>query len=188
MKQRILRIVRLYLLHSLFHPPSTHPNTAKTITNHPPLKGTVWPPTSGSTLINGSHPSALTAINLALGANATNFNISLVPLFNQTGAGTFCLSETGRANLDQGFKDAGYTGADDERINGLMASVQVIQLGHSGSALYNVRNFPPPPPPPPFCYLSIVSVESFFFLYIASHLLNCISFTRADANEIQLPT
>ncbi|EOA88074.1 hypothetical protein ACJQWK_01872 [Exserohilum turcicum] len=98
---------------------------------------TVWPPTSGSTLINGSHPSALTAINLALGANATNFNISLVPLFNQTGAGTFCLSETGRANLDQGFKDAGYTGADDERINGLMASVQVIQLGHSGSALYN---------------------------------------------------
>jgi hypothetical protein len=59
-------------------------------------------------------------------------------MFNQTGAGVFCMKETGRANLEEGFKAAGYSGLDDERINGLMATVQVIQLGHSGSALYNV--------------------------------------------------
>lgn len=48
------------------------------------------------------------------------------------------MKETGRANLEEGFKAAGYSGMDDERINGLMATVQVIQLGHSGAALYNV--------------------------------------------------
>ncbi|CAN9083311.1 unnamed protein product [Alternaria alternata] len=98
---------------------------------------TLWPPSGGSTIINGSHPSALTAVNLALGSNATNFNITLLEMFNQTGAGVFCMKETGRANLEEGFKAAGYSGLDDERINGLMATVQVIQLGHSGSALYN---------------------------------------------------
>ena len=77
-------------------------------------------------------------MNLALGSNATNFNITLLEMFNQTGAGVFCMKETGKANLEEGFKAAGYSGLDDERINGLMATVQVIQLGHSGSALYNV--------------------------------------------------
>ncbi|KNG50990.1 hypothetical protein TW65_71819 [Stemphylium lycopersici] len=98
---------------------------------------TMWPPTGGSTMINGSHESALTAVNLALGTNVTNFNITLMEIFNQTGAGVFCMKETGRANLEAGFIAAGYSGLDDERINGLMATVQVIQLGHSGSALYN---------------------------------------------------
>jgi len=51
------------------------------------------------------------------------------------------MKETGKANLEEGFKAAGYSGLDDERINGLMATVQVIQLGHSGAALYNV-SFP----------------------------------------------
>ncbi|CBX96385.1 hypothetical protein IAQ61_001553 [Plenodomus lingam] len=98
---------------------------------------TLWPTTGGSLMINGSHTHALTSVNLALGSNATNFNITLVEMFNQTGAGMFCLKETGRANLEEGFKAAGYSGMEDERIEGLMASVQVIQLGHSGSALYN---------------------------------------------------
>ncbi|KAL6709942.1 hypothetical protein ACN47E_000727 [Coniothyrium glycines] len=98
---------------------------------------TLWPPSGGSVVINGSHAHALTSVNLALGANATNFNISLAELFNQTGPGVFCLKEAGRANLDAGFKAAGYSGVNDERINGLQASIQVIQLGHSGSALYN---------------------------------------------------
>ncbi|CAO2647466.1 Nn.00g083880.m01.CDS01 [Neocucurbitaria sp. VM-36] len=98
---------------------------------------TLWPPSGGSLVINGTHQHALTAINLALGSNATNFNISLVDMFNQTGIGLFCLKETGRANLEQGFKDAGYSGLNDSRIEGLQASVQVIQLGSSGSALYN---------------------------------------------------
>ena len=77
-------------------------------------------------------------MNLALGPNATNFNISIVELFNQTGAGLFCLKDAGRANLEEGFRAAGYSGLEDERINGLLATVQVIQLGHAGSALYNV--------------------------------------------------
>lgn len=93
-------------------------------------------------MINGSHESALTAVNLALGTNVTNFNITLMEIFNQTGAGVFCMKETGRANLEAGFIAAGYSGLDDERINGLMATVQVIQLGHSGSALYNVSSLP----------------------------------------------
>lgn len=99
---------------------------------------TLWPATGGSVVINGSHEHALTSVNLALGSNATNFNISLVELFNQTGAGIFCLKEAGRANLEAGFKAAGYSGSNDSRIDGLQASIQVIQLGHSGSALYNV--------------------------------------------------
>lgn len=99
---------------------------------------TLWPASGGSVVINGSHTAALTAINLSLGANATNFNISLVEVFNQTGAGLFCLKEAGKANLDAGFKAAGYSGSGDARIQGLQASVQIIQLGHSGSALYNV--------------------------------------------------
>lgn len=68
----------------------------------------------------------------------TNFNISLVENLNQTGAGAFCLKEAGRANLEEGLKAAGYSGVQDERLSGLEASVQVIQLSHTGSALYNV--------------------------------------------------
>ncbi|KAJ4353055.1 hypothetical protein N0V95_003708 [Ascochyta clinopodiicola] len=98
---------------------------------------TAWPLTGGSVSINGSHSSALTYVNLGLGTNVTNFNISLVENLNQTGAGVFCLKEAGRANLEEGLKAAGYNGFQDERLNGLEASVQVIQLGHSGSALYN---------------------------------------------------
>lgn len=77
-------------------------------------------------------------MNLGLGTNVTNFNISLVENLNQTAAGVLCLKETGRANLEKGLKAAGYSGFEDQRLNGLEASVQVIQLGHSGSALYNV--------------------------------------------------
>lgn len=98
---------------------------------------TLWPPSGGSLIINGSHPSALTSVNLALGSNATNFNVTLVEMFNQTGAGVFCLKEAGREGLEAGFKQAGYSGLDDKRIEGLQATVQVIQLGHGGSALYN---------------------------------------------------
>jgi hypothetical protein len=33
-------------------------------------------------------------------------------MFNQTGAGVFCMKETGRANLEEGFKAAGYSGIE----------------------------------------------------------------------------
>jgi hypothetical protein len=100
---------------------------------------TQWPTSGGSVVFNGSHPSALTYVNLALGRNASNFNISLVPVFNQTGPGVFCWHETGRTNLEAGLKAAGYSGFSDPKLNGLDATVQVIQLGERGSALYNVR-------------------------------------------------
>jgi hypothetical protein len=92
----------------------------------------------GSVKINGSHSSAITYVNLGLGTNVTNFNISLVENLNQTGAGVFCLKEAGRSHLEKGLKAAGYSGFNDSRLDGLEATVQVIQLGHSGSALYNV--------------------------------------------------
>lgn len=100
---------------------------------------TQWPLTGGSVVFNGSHPWSFTYVNLAIGTNASSFNISLVPGFNQTGPGVFCFKETGRAHLEEGLKKAGYSGLTDERLNGLDATVQVIQLGERGSALYNVR-------------------------------------------------
>jgi hypothetical protein len=51
---------------------------------------TQWPLTGGSVVFNGSHPWALTYVNLAIGTNGTSFNITLVPGFNQTGPGVFC--------------------------------------------------------------------------------------------------
>ncbi|KAH8723029.1 hypothetical protein GQ44DRAFT_774554 [Phaeosphaeriaceae sp. PMI808] len=98
---------------------------------------TQWPLTGGSVVFNGSHPWAYTYVNLALGVNGSNFNITLVPGFNQTGPGVFCFKETGRANLETGLKAAGYSGLSDQRLSGLDATVQVIQLGERGSALYN---------------------------------------------------
>lgn len=99
---------------------------------------TQWPLTGGSVVFNGSHPWSMTYVNLAIGTNGTNFNITLVPGFNQTGPGVFCFKETGRGHLEEGLKLAGYSGLNDERLNGLDATVQVIQLGERGSALYNV--------------------------------------------------
>jgi hypothetical protein len=63
-------------------------------------------------------------INLGLGENVTNFNISLTPEFlNVTGNGTFCLPNL---SLPGGIAD------------GTNASIQVVTSGKSGSALYNV--------------------------------------------------
>ncbi|KAF1828946.1 hypothetical protein BDW02DRAFT_192546 [Decorospora gaudefroyi] len=97
---------------------------------------THWPLTGGSLLINASHEHALTAVNMAFGPNATSFNVSLVEMFNQTGTGLFCMKETGKAVLAQAFMDAGF-GEGEGAGEGVLATVQVIQLGHSGSALYN---------------------------------------------------
>jgi hypothetical protein len=99
---------------------------------------TQWPLTGGSVVFNGSHPWSMTYVNLAIGTNGTSFNITLVPGFNQTGPGVFCFKETGRGHLEEGLKAAGYSGLSDQRLNGLDATVQVIQLGERGSALYNV--------------------------------------------------
>lgn len=47
-------------------------------------------------------------------------------------------------HLEEGLKAAGYSGVDDKRLDGLDASVQVIQLGERGSALYNVPSLTSP--------------------------------------------
>ena len=75
-----------------------------------------------------SHPWALTYVNLALGGdNTTTFNISLVEGFNQTGNGTFCFPKL-------------VLPADLSVSEGTNASLQVIQLSVTGSALYNVSS------------------------------------------------
>ena len=120
----------------LTNPPGANINETSSMSNR-----TQWPVTGGSVSINGSHAHALTYVNLGLGTNVTNFNITLVDNLNQTGAGEFCLKNAGQAALEAGLKAAGYSGFDDKRLDGLPASVQVVQLGHSGSALYNVSSF-----------------------------------------------
>ncbi|KAJ4333784.1 hypothetical protein N0V87_007352 [Didymella glomerata] len=96
---------------------------------------TQWPLTGGSVSINGSHSSAITYVNLGLGTNVTNFNISLVENLNQTAAGVLCLKETGRANLEKGLKAAGYSGFEDQRLNGLEASCADIVFNSTAQLL-----------------------------------------------------
>ncbi|KAF2279144.1 uncharacterized protein EI97DRAFT_372246 [Westerdykella ornata] len=95
---------------------------------------TQWPPTGGSIRLKVSHPWALTYVNLGLGTNVTSFNISLVDGFNQTGNGTFCLKETGNANIEEALKKANISAAS---LDGQQASLQIIQIAHSGASLYN---------------------------------------------------
>ena len=87
---------------------------------------TEWPLDGGSVVFKGSHPWALTYVNLALGGdNTTTFNISLVEGFNQTGNGTFCFPKI-------------VLPEDLEVSDGMNASIQVVQLSTTGSSLYNV--------------------------------------------------
>jgi len=77
-------------------------------------------------VFKGSHPWAYTFVNLGLGGdNTTNFNITLVDGFNQTGNGTFCFP---KVVLPAGLSVS----------NGTNASLQVVQVNEHGSALYNV--------------------------------------------------
>ncbi|KAI5798850.1 hypothetical protein EDC01DRAFT_613327 [Geopyxis carbonaria] len=85
---------------------------------------TLWPLEGGAIAFEPSHPWAQTYINLGLGANVTRLNIALVEPFNQTYNGTFCFPKVSMPK-DVPVKD------------GDKATIQIIQLGHSGSALYN---------------------------------------------------
>jgi hypothetical protein len=72
-------------------------------------------------------------INLAIGgSNTTNFNITLVEGFNQTGNGTFCIPRVAIP-------------PDTPVEDGTDASIQVIQVNEHGSALYNVSDLSLPP-------------------------------------------
>jgi len=56
--------------------------------------------------------------------------------FNQTGNGTFCLKETGKAALAAGLAKANLSA---EALAGMQGSLQVIQIASTGASLYNVR-------------------------------------------------
>lgn len=87
---------------------------------------TIWPLTGGSLSLDLHHPWTYVFVNLGLGTNYPVFNISLTqqPL-NETGNGTLCLPHL---NLPAGVSPS----------DGANASIQVVTLGQSGSALYNV--------------------------------------------------
>ena len=76
-----------------------------------------------------THDWAFTYINIALGNEVEKFNQTLVPVFNQTGDGTFCLPSAGGDVL----AELGVT-------EGMNATLQVIQLSTTGNALYNVSH------------------------------------------------
>lgn len=72
------------------------------------------------------HPWEYVFVNLGLGSNVTNFNYTLTgPTFwNVTGAGTLCVD----LPLPEGLNPS----------DGQEGSIQVVTVGESGSALYNV--------------------------------------------------
>lgn len=87
---------------------------------------TDWPVQGGSLALDLHHPWTYVFVNLGLGDNVTNFNYTLTPSFwNETGNGTLCVPQLPLP--------AGVTPAD-----GSKGSIQVVTLGASGSALYNV--------------------------------------------------
>ncbi|KAL1901051.1 hypothetical protein Sste5346_002118 [Sporothrix stenoceras] len=86
---------------------------------------TDWPATGGSLSLDLHHPWTYVFINIGLGENVTNFNYSLTPSFwNETGSGVLCVPHL---DLPVGLEPA----------DGQKATIQVVTLGESGSALYN---------------------------------------------------
>ncbi|KAK5656982.1 hypothetical protein OQA88_3505 [Cercophora sp. LCS_1] len=86
---------------------------------------TDWPLTGGSVVLDLHHDWTYVFINLGLGANVSNFNYTLTPEFyNITGKGNYCLPKVPLP-------------ASLNITDGTAASLQVITVGDSGSALYN---------------------------------------------------
>ncbi|KEZ45968.1 hypothetical protein SAPIO_CDS1364 [Scedosporium apiospermum] len=87
---------------------------------------TDWPLTGGGLKLDLHHPWSYVFVNLGLGQNASNFNISLTPQFwNTTGNGTLCVPSL-PVHLDV--------------QEGQEASIQVVTTGDRGDALYNCAN------------------------------------------------
>lgn len=86
---------------------------------------TDWPATGGSLSLDLHHAWTYVFINIGLGENVTNFNYSLTPSFwNETGSGVLCIPHL---DLPAGLEPA----------DGQHATIQVVTLGETGSALYN---------------------------------------------------
>lgn len=106
---------------------------------------TLWPLTGGSLSLDLHHPWTYLFVNLGLGTDYPTFNITLTQqLLNETGNGTLCMPHI--------VLPASYTPSDGQN-----ASIQVVTVGNSGSALYNVSD-PSMVSTPPYlhgCYLYI---------------------------------
>ncbi|KAK2599933.1 hypothetical protein QQS21_005317 [Conoideocrella luteorostrata] len=84
---------------------------------------TDWPVGGGSLKLDLHHPWTYVFVNLGLGENVTNFNVSLTPEFwNVTGKGSLCVE---KVSVPVDVQD------------GALASLQVVTVGEGGSALYN---------------------------------------------------
>lgn len=97
---------------------------ANTTTNR-----TAWPLAGGAIELELHHAWSYVWVNLGLGSNTTNYNISLTPdLYNISGKGDFCWPKLP---------------VPVEITDGTNATIQVVTGGASGSALYNVSALPP---------------------------------------------
>lgn len=86
---------------------------------------TLWPVTGGSLELDLHHPWTYIFVNLGIGTDYPTFNISLTNQFiNETGNGTLCLQKLALP--------AGLSISDGQN-----ASIQVVTVGATGSALYN---------------------------------------------------
>jgi hypothetical protein len=84
---------------------------------------TDWPLTGGQLVLDLHHAWTYVFVNLGLGENATNFNVSLTPQFwNVTGKGSLCVE---------------HLPVPIDVQDGTLASLQIVTSGASGSALYN---------------------------------------------------
>jgi len=92
-----------------------------------------WPTNGGAISIVPLHDFAFTTINLAIGntiqetTDVNRYNHVMKPIFNQTGGnGTFCIP---KLNIPASLKPLVKAGVN--------ATIQIVQLVASGSALYN---------------------------------------------------
>ncbi|KAG6013199.1 hypothetical protein E4U41_005135 [Claviceps citrina] len=88
---------------------------------------TDWPLGGGSLQLDLHHAWTYVFVNLGLGENTTNFNVSLTPEFwNVTGKGSLCVDKLPLPpDVQVQVQD------------GALASLQVVTVGAGGSALYN---------------------------------------------------
>jgi hypothetical protein len=111
------------------------PREPRTVTNTQLVGGGVadgtgnrtdWPISGGSVSLDLHHAWTYVFVNVGLGTNVSNFNITLTPTFvNVTGNGTYCMPVLPLPST------AAVT-------DGQNATIQVVTSGASGSALYNV--------------------------------------------------
>lgn len=101
------------------------------------LQRTPWPLTGGSVSLELHHKWTYLFVNLGFGSYVTNFNVSLNPdggrLVNETGNGTFCWNHVQLPSPQK----LGLTIREGQE-----ASIQVVTVGDSGAALYNVGQKP----------------------------------------------